>query len=153
MSQLQIGDKSPIFSLDNQNSKNTTLSAYKCHKLLVYFYPKANTPGCTKQSCDVSENLTALKKLGVAAIGISPDDPAKQQKFDEKYNLNFPLLCDTDHKIAEAYGVWGEKLMYGKKYHGIIRSSFLVDEKGKLIGVWYKVKPLDTVSNVKKLLA
>lgn len=153
MSKLQVGDKAPVFSLEDQNSEIITMSSYKGQKLLVYFYPKANTPGCTKQSCDVSENLAALKKIGVAAVGVSPDEPAKQKKFDDKYNLGFPLLCDTEHEVAEKYGAWGEKSMYGKKYFGIIRSAFLIDEKGKLLGVWYKVKPLDTVANVLKALA
>ena len=153
MPKLEAGDKAPVFTLENQEGEKVKLADFKGQKLLVYFYPKANTPGCTKQSCDVSENLAALKKLGVEAVGISPDDAAKQKKFDDKFSLGFPLLCDTEHEVAEAYGAWGEKSMYGKKYFGIIRSAFLVDEKGELLGVWYKVKPLDTVGNVMKVLA
>lgn len=150
---LEPGQKAPAFRLKNQHNKTTALADFKGRKLLIYFYPRANTPGCTVQSCAVGENLTALKKAGVDAVGISPDEPAAQLKFDQAYKLGFPLLCDTDHAVAEAYSVWVEKNMYGNKSMGILRSAFLVDEAGKLIGVWYKVKPDDTVPNVKTLLA
>ena len=121
------------------------LADYKGKKLLLFFYPKANTPGCTKQACSVSASSTDLKKLGIESVGISPDLPDKQMNFDLKYNLGFPLLSDPDHKTAKSYGAWGEKTMYGKKYEGILRSSFLIDEKGKILQAWYKVKPEDTV--------
>ena len=152
MSQLKPNDTAPNFELLNQNEKTISLSDFKGQKVLIYFYPKANTPGCTTQSCAVSESLPNFKKLNIVAIGISPDTPAKQKKFDEKYSLNFDLLCDTDHNVAQAYGVWGIKKMYGKEYEGIIRSSFLIDEQGKLISVWYKVSPADTVPNAMKEL-
>ncbi|MDP6524967.1 MAG: thioredoxin-dependent thiol peroxidase [Kiritimatiellia bacterium] len=152
MSTLSVGDKAPVFKLANQDGETVSLSAYKGKKLLIYFYPKANTPGCTTQSCAVSDALPDLLESGVAAIGISPDKPAAQKKFDDKYSLGFPLLCDMEHRVAEAYGAWGEKSMYGKKYMGIIRSAFLVDEKGKVRGAWYKVSPKDTVPNVQKVL-
>lgn len=145
--ELKIGDKAPVISLLDQDGKQVKLSDFKGKKILVYFYPKADTPGCTKQSCSVRDSEKQLKKTGVVALGISPDAPDKQKKFDDKYKLGFTLLCDTKHKVAEAYGVWQEKSMYGKKYMGIVRSSFLIDEKGKLTGVWYKVKPDDTVPN------
>jgi peroxiredoxin Q/BCP len=145
MPQLKPGDKAPAFSLANQQGATVKLSAFKGQKVLVYFYPKADTPGCTKQSCSVRDARPQLDKLGIAAIGISPDKPEAQQKFDTKFSLGFPLLADTDHAVAEAYGVWGEKSMYGRKYFGIVRSSFLIDEKGKIAHAWYKVSPDETV--------
>ena len=149
---LEVGDKVPVFKLKNQDEGETALKDFKGRKLLLYFYPKASTPGCTTQSCAVSESLADLKAAGVDAVGMSPDKPAAQKKFDDKYGLGFPLLCDEDHAVAEAFGVWGEKSMYGKTYMGIVRSAFLIDEKGVLEGVWYKVSPKDTVPNVRKLL-
>ena len=153
MAKLKVGDKAPAFSLLDQEGKEVLLSDFKGKKLLLYFYPKADTPGCTKQACSVRDASKELKKLGDAAIGISPDEPPKQKKFDDKYNLGFPLLSDPDNKVAKAYGAWGEKSMYGKKYKGIIRSSFVVDEQGKILQASYKVKPLDTVPNAKEVLA
>ncbi len=149
---LEVGSKAPAFSLVSQDEMVTSLSDFKGRKLLIYFYPKANTPGCTTQSCAVSDSLVELKAAGVDAVGISPDKPAAQKKFDEKYGLGFPLLSDENHALAETFGVWGEKSMYGKKYMGIVRSAFLIDEKGVLEGVWYKVSPKDTVPNVKGML-
>ena len=145
MAELKPGSKAPSFSLMDQNGKKVKLSDFKEKKLLLYFYPKADTPGCTKQACSVSASLKELKKHGIEAVGISPDLPEKQKKFDSKHKLGFTLLSDPDHKVAEAYGAWGEKSMYGKKYEGIIRSSFLIDEKSIVMQVWYKIKPEDTV--------
>ncbi|MBN2127896.1 MAG: thioredoxin-dependent thiol peroxidase [Sedimentisphaerales bacterium] len=153
MAQLKVGDKAPAFSLEDQTGKKVSLADFKGKKLLVYFYPKADTPGCTKQACSVRDSGKDLAKVNVAAVGISPDAPDKQKKFADKYDLAFPLLSDADHKVAQAYGAWGEKSMYGKTYEGIIRSSFLIDEKGKLLQVSYKVKPLDTVPNARAALA
>jgi thioredoxin-dependent peroxiredoxin len=149
---LKPGDKAPGFQLIDQYGKKTKLSDFKGKKLLVYFYPKADTPGCTKQACSVRDAMPDFASLGIAAVGISPDKPEQQSKFDKKYGLGFPLLSDVDHSVALAYGVWGEKKMYGKTYEGIIRSSFLIDEKGKIIDAWYKVSPADTVPNAKKAL-
>ena len=145
MAILETGSKAPAFNLMDQDGKKVRLSDFKGKKLLLFFYPKANTSGCTKQACSVSTSLKNLKQLGVEAIGISPDLPDKQMKFDLNHKLGFPLLSDADKKVARAYGAWGEKMMYGKKYEGIIRSSFLIDEKSKVIEAWYKVKPDDTV--------
>lgn len=152
MAQLKPGDTAPPFELVDQNGKKVKLSDFKGRKLLLYFYPKANTPGCTTQACSVRDAKDDLADMGVAALGISPDPPQQQKKFDEKYGLGFPLLADTDHKVADAYGVWGEKSMYGKKYEGIIRSSFLIDEEGKISQTWYKVSPKDTVPQARQTL-
>ncbi len=145
MDKLKAGDRCPDFSLSDQDGNTVELKDFNGSYLLVYFYPKAMTSGCTTQSCAVSEARDDFSKLSCKAVGISPDAPAKQKKFDEKYELGFPLLADEDHVAAEAFNVWGEKSMYGKKYFGIIRSSFLVDPYGKIIEAWYKVKPGDTV--------
>jgi peroxiredoxin Q/BCP len=152
MGQLKPGDIAPQFELEDQNGRKMKLSDFQGRKLLLYFYPKANTPGCTTQACSVRDARGDLDPMGVAAVGISPDTPGQQKKFDEKYGLGFALLSDTDHRVADAYGVWGEKSMYGKKYEGIIRSSFLIDEGGKILQAWYKVSPKDTVPNVREAL-
>ncbi|HUT64580.1 MAG TPA: thioredoxin-dependent thiol peroxidase [Spirochaetota bacterium] len=152
MAELGREDAAPDFDLPDQNGENVKLSDFSGKKVLVYFYPRADTPGCTKQACSVRDNMATLKSLGITVLGISPDTPAKQKKFDEKYGLGFPLLSDPGHKAAEAYGVWGEKSMYGKKLFGIVRSSFLIDGDGTVIDRWYKVKPLDTVEKATAVL-
>lgn len=146
MVKLKTGDKAPAFALPDQNGKKVKLSDFKGKRLLMYFYPKADTPGCTKQACEVRDAKAGLTRSKIASLGISPDLPDRQLKFYDKYHLNFPLLSDPDNKVAEAYGAWGEKSMYGKKYMGIIRSSFLIDEKGKIAEAWYKVKPEETAT-------
>jgi peroxiredoxin Q/BCP len=145
MATLAVGDKAPAFALKDQHGKLVRLSSFKGQRVVVYFYPKADTPGCTQQSCNLQDAFPQLKKLKSAVVGISPDPVEKQLKFADKYGLKFPLLADTDHKVAEAWGVWGEKSLYGRKIMGIVRSAFVVDEKGKLAGVFYKVSPKDTV--------
>jgi thioredoxin-dependent peroxiredoxin len=151
MAQLKVGDKAPDFTLLDQNGNKVKLSSLRGKSVLVYFYPKADTPGCTAQACGLRD---ILGEIGDAVVlGISPDPPARQAKFDQKYGLGFPLLADEDHAVAEAYGVWGEKKNYGKTYMGIIRSAFLVDEKGKLSEVWYKISPADTPKNLLAALA
>jgi peroxiredoxin Q/BCP len=144
---LKVGDKAPDFKLLDQQGQQVQLAKLvKQGRVFIYFYPKADTPGCTAQSCGLRDILGDVGDTAV--IGISPDAPAKQAKFDKKYTLGFPLLADEDHAVAEAYGVWTEKSMYGRKYMGILRSAFLVDEKGKLAEVWYKISPADTPKNL-----
>jgi peroxiredoxin Q/BCP len=153
MAQLQSGAAAPAFALLDQDGKTVSLSDYTGKKLLLYFYPKADTPGCTAQACSIRDEMPNLSDLGISAVGISPDQPAKLKKFKDKYDLNFPLLSDPEHQTADAYGTWGKKSMYGKEYEGIIRSSFLLDEQGKVIQAWYKVSPKDTVPLAKQALA
>jgi peroxiredoxin Q/BCP len=143
---LTTGDTAPAFSLSDQDGKTTKLSSFKGRKVLVYFYPKADTPGCTAQSCGLRDIAGQIGDTAI--VGISPDKPAKQKKFDTKYSLGFPLLADEDHAVAEAYEVWKEKSMYGRKYMGIERSAFLVDERGRVANAWYKVSPKDTPANL-----
>jgi peroxiredoxin Q/BCP len=145
---LKQGDPAPDFTLLDQEGESFELANARGHKVLVYFYPKADTPGCTTQACGLRDVLGEIGDTKV--VGISPDPPAKQKKFDDKYSLGFPLLSDEDHAVADAYGAWGEKSMYGKKYMGVIRSAFLVDESGALAEVWPKISPKDTP---KKLIA
>ena len=146
MTTLAAGDAAPDFALPDQSGRTVRLSDLRGRRVLVYFYPKADTPGCTQQSCGLRD--IAGDVGDTAIIGISPDAVAKQAKFDTKYSLGFPLLSDEDHGVAEAYDVWGEKSMYGKKYMGIVRSAFLIDEKGKIADAWYKVSPKDTPKNL-----
>jgi len=145
MGQLVTGLKAPDFSLRDQNGNTVNLSDYKGRKVLLYFYPKADTPGCTRQSCSVRDARQELGKLTVDVLGISPDPPEKQREFDLKYSLGFPLLADTDHATADAYGVWGAL--------GIERSSFLIDEEGRIIRAWYKVRAEDTVPKAMEMFA
>jgi peroxiredoxin Q/BCP len=146
---LKPGDKAPDFTLLDQNGEPFSLSkSLKARKVshFVYFYPKADTPGCTTQACELRD---ARPKIGdTVVLGISPDKPAKLEKFDTKYGLGFPLLADEDHAVAEAYDVWTEKSMYGRKYMGILRSAFLIDAKGTIEQAWYKVSPKDTTTNL-----
>ena len=153
MPTLKPGDKAPDFTLVDQHGEPFSLNkSLKARKVwhLIYFYPKADTPGCTQQACLLRD---ARVQIGdTAVVGISPDKPAAQAKFDTKYTLGFPLLSDTDHAVADAYGAWGEKSMYGKKYMGIIRSAFLIDEKGRVEQAWPKISPKDTTTNLLKSL-
>ena len=143
---LKPGDKAPDFTLLDQTGSPVSLADHKGHKVLVYFYPKADTPGCTAQACGLRDVLSDVGHTAI--VGISPDPPSRQRKFDEKYGLGFPLLSDEDHAVAEAYGVWAEKSMYGRKYMGIKRSAFLVDEKGRIAEAWYGISPKDTATRL-----
>jgi thioredoxin-dependent peroxiredoxin len=147
MTTLQTGDAAPPFELLDQHGDTVRLQGFQGRKLLVYFYPEADTPGCTTQSCSIRDHRQDLIGIGTEVVGISPDLPGKQLAFDRKYDLGFPLLSDPDHAVAEAWGTWGEKSRNGQTYMGIIRSSFLVDEEGRIEQAWYGVKPEDTVPN------
>jgi peroxiredoxin Q/BCP len=133
------GTKAPDFNLLADDGKKVKLSALKGKPVVVYFYPKDDTPGCTKEACAFRDQKKVLEKLGAVVLGISPDDAASHVKFRDKFQLNFPLLADTDHKVAEKYGAWREKNMYGKKSMGIQRSTFLIDKTGTIAKVWKKV--------------
>ena len=148
---LTPGDPAPEFSLIDQAGATVQLSDFRGRKVLVYFYPRADTPGCTAQSCGLRD--VAGQVGDTAIIGISPDPPPKQARFDAKYHLGFPLLADEDHAVAESYSTWGQKSMYGKKYMGITRSAFLIDADGKVEEAWYKVSPKDTAGNLLASLA
>ena len=152
MATLAAGDRAPAFTLLDQTGKKVKLSDFKGRNVVLYFYPKADTPGCTTQSCALRDAEPDLSKLDAVVLGVSPDTPEKQAKFDDKYGLGFPLLADTDHSVADKYGVWGEKVNYGRKYMGIIRSAFVIDGKGKIAGAFYKVSPKDTVPKATKAL-
>ncbi len=141
-----------MFVLMNQHGETVRLDDFHGRKLLVYFYPEADTPGCTTQSCDVRDHRQELADLGLDVVGISPDEPAAQLAFDEKFSLGFPLLADTDHAVAEAWGTWDEKMLYGKPYVGITRSSFLIDEEGRVQQAWYRVKADQTVPKARQAL-
>ena len=147
---LSPGDRAPAFTLLDQNGDKVALTSFKGRKVMVYFYPKALTPGCTTQSCllrDISGDV------GDAVIlGVSPDQPDRQKKFDDEHGLGFPLLSDPEHKVAEKYGVWGEKKNYGRTYMGIIRSAFLIGASGRIQEAWYKVSPKDTPTKLQKAL-
>lgn len=135
------GDPAPDFAMKASGGREVSLRSLKGSPFLLYFYPKADTPGCTKQACGIQEALPQLGRLGLAVIGVSPDALPPIEKFASKFRLEFPLASDADHSVAERYGVWVEKSMYGKKYMGVERSSFLVDAEGKVARVWRKVKP------------
>ena len=140
MAMLDVGDKAPAFSLEDQSGTTVKLSDFKGRKVVVYFYPKDDTPGCTREACAFRDEHSALQKAGAVVLGISPDSGPSHAKFAGKYKLSFPLLADTDHSVSEKFGAWGEKTLYGRKFMGIIRSTFLVDEAGKVARVWPKVK-------------
>lgn len=149
MIKLKTGDKAPAFKGVNENGEKISLSGYKGKKLVLYFYPKDDTPGCTAEACDLRDNYKMFKKKGYEILGVSPDKETAHQKFIAKYELPFSLVADTDHAIAEAYGTWGEKSMYGRKYMGILRTTFVIDEKGKIETVIEKV---DTKEHTKQIL-
>ena len=151
--ELKAGDPAPDFALEDQHGKTVTLSALRGKKVILYFYPRADTPGCTTQACSLRDAREALDSAGATVLGISPDKPTAQEKFDTKYGLGFALLSDPDHAVADAYGAWGERSMYGKKYMGIVRSAFVIDEQGRIVDAIYKVSPKDTVPKALEALA
>jgi peroxiredoxin Q/BCP len=143
---LNPGDSAPPFTLTDQHGDTVTLASFTGRKVLVFFYPRADTPGCTTQACGLRD---VAGRLGsTAVVGISTDPPAKQLKWDVKHGLGFPLLADVDHTVAEVFGVWVEKTLYGKKSMGVLRSAFLIDEQGRIEHAWYKISPADTPTNL-----
>jgi len=140
MSKLEPGARAPAFTLTDADGKKVSLSSFGGHKVVVYFYPRDDTPGCTKEACQFNDALSQFEGLGIPVIGISPDKAASHVRFRDKYGLQFPLLSDPDHTVMEKYGAWGEKTMYGKPTTGVIRSTFLINEKGKVARAWYGVK-------------
>lgn len=152
MEALNIGDQAPAFSAKDQNGNTVSLSDFSGKKVILYFYPKDNTPGCTAEACDFRDNYQSLKSEGYEVIGVSVDDEKSHQKFANKFELPFTLLADTEQQIVQAYGVWGEKSMYGKKYMGVNRSTFLIDEKGKIAQIITKVDTKNPTQQLKNLL-
>jgi len=138
---LKTGSKAPGFTLQSDGGKPLSLSDLQGGKVVLYFYPKDDTSGCTTQACEFRDNWAAVERAGALVLGVSPDDVGSHQKFKRKYSLPFPLLADPDHVVAERYGVWGEKSMYGRKYFGIHRTTFLIDEAGRIAKVFEKVRP------------
>lgn len=137
---LKEGDKAPLFKGVDQDGKMISLSDYRGNKLVLYFYPAADTPTCTVESCNLRDNFGLLKKKGYRVVGVSPDEVKDQKKFAVKYDLPFPLIADTDKKISMAYGVWDMKKLYGREYMGILRTTFLIDEKGKIEKIFLRPK-------------
>jgi peroxiredoxin Q/BCP len=142
---LKVGDTAPDFEALSDSGKTIKLSDFRGKRVVLYFYPKDSTPGCTTQACGFRDSYPTVEKRKGVVLGVSPDSVASHQKFKTNQKLPFPLVVDQDHAIAEAYGVWGEKSMYGKKYMGIIRSHFVIDEKGKIRDAQVKVSPADSV--------
>ena len=150
---LEVGDKAPAFTLLDAEGKKVSLSSYKGRKVIIYFYPAAMTPGCTKQACDFRDSLAQLNEAGLDVIGISPDKPEKLAKFRERDAVNFTLLSDPDKTTLTAYGAFGEKKLYGKIVEGVIRSTFVVDEKGKIEVAQYNVKATGHVAKLRRDLS
>ena len=151
-SRLAPGDAAPEFSLPDADGNEVSLSSVRGQRVIIYFYPAAMTPGCTKQACDFRDSLSSLAAAGFAVLGISPDSPAKLAKFREKEALTFPLLSDPDHAVEQAYGAYGEKMLYGKKSVGVIRSTFVVDPDGKIEKAQYAVKATGHVARLRQEL-
>ena len=148
MTTLKAGDKAPDFEAIIQDGSTIKLSDYKGKKIVLYFYPKDNTPGCTAESCNLKDNYSQLQADGYEVIGVSPDGEKSHQKFIDKYELPFSLIADTEKELHEAYGVWGEKSMYGKTYMGTLRTTFVIDENGVLEDVITKVKTKDHTAQI-----
>lgn len=137
---LEIGQAAPDFTLQDQDGNTVSMRELRGKKVVLYFYPKDNTPGCTKEACSFRDHFAALRDQGVVVLGVSPDSTASHRKFADKHQLPFTLLADPDHAVADAFGAWGEKTLYGKKFMGLIRSTFLIDEDGTIRHVWKKPK-------------
>jgi peroxiredoxin Q/BCP len=140
MAKLEAGAQAPAFTLPDQDGNPVSLDDFKGTRVLVYFYPGDDTPGCTKEACQFNDNLAGFQAAGVPVIGVSPDDDASHRRFRNKYGLAFPLLTDADHAVMDAWGAWGEKTRYGRTSVGVLRSTFLVDEQGRIQRAWHNVK-------------
>jgi peroxiredoxin Q/BCP len=149
MSKFTAGDKAPMFEGVNQNGQKISLNDFKGKKLILYFYPKDNTPGCTAESCNLNDNYEMWIKKGCEVVGVSPDNEKSHLKFIDKFGLKFNLIADTENKILEAYGAWGEKSMYGKKYMGVLRTTYIIDGNGIIEAVFDKV---DTKNHTKQII-
>ena len=152
MSILQAGINAPDFTLDTDKGESVKLSQFSGKKVILFFYPKANTSGCTKEACSFRDEYAGFQDKDVAVLGISPDSVKAQSNFSQKYNFPYHLLADTEHEVAEAYGVWALKKMYGREYHGILRTTFVIGEDGKILHVFEKVKPADHAKEVLEYL-
>ena len=150
---IEVGSRAPDFSLQASRGRTVSAEALRGSPYLLYFYPKADTPGCTTQACGMEEALPQLAQAGVAVVGVSPDPVRALDKFADKFSLTFPLASDAGHVLADAYGCWGEKKMYGKSYLGVLRSSFLIDGSGLVRAVWRDVKPAAHAADVRKAVA
>ncbi len=149
---IQAGVKAPNFSLLDDTGKERNLSDYLGQPVVLYFYPKDDTPGCTTEACNFRDDYSAYQEAGVTILGVSPDSPEKHTKFKSKYDLPFTLLADADHRVCDAYGVWGPKKFMGKKYDGVFRTTFLIDAKGNIVKVFENVKPADHSTEVLEAL-
>ncbi len=150
MSHLKAGDPAPDFTGLNEKGEEVSLSDFAGKKLILFFYPKDNTPGCTAEACNLRDHFEELKSKGFELLGVSPDSAKKHQNFINKFELPFPLIADTEHEMLKAYGAWGEKKMYGKTYEGVLRTTFVIDEEGKIEKVFEKVK---TKTHAEQILA
>jgi peroxiredoxin Q/BCP len=150
---LEAGESSPAFSLKDQDGDAVSSKELKGKWVVLYFYPRDNTPGCTREACAFRDEQASLKKAGAVVLGVSADSEASHQKFIKNYKLNFPLLVDEGHQVAEKFGAWGEKSLYGRKFMGMIRCTFLIDPKGKIAKVWPKVKVDGHAEQVREALA
>jgi peroxiredoxin Q/BCP len=149
---ISENQQAPEFELETDEGKKVKLSDFRGQKVILYFYPKDDTPGCTTQACDLRDHIQEIDSRGAVVLGVSPDDVASHKKFKEKYGLNFTLLADVDHEVAEQYGVWKEKNLYGRKTMGVERTSFVIDEKGNIAKVLPRVKPADHVGQILELV-
>lgn len=152
MTKLKVGDKAPDFEGINQDGEKVSLKDFAGKKLILYFYPKDNTPGCTAESCNLNDNYNHWLDKGFKVLGVSPDSVKSHQNFKNKYNLQFDLIADTEKEILQKYGTWGEKNMYGKKYMGVLRTTFVIDENGIIEEIFEKVKTKDHTNQIIKSL-
>ncbi len=148
MANLKKGDKAPMFEGINQNGEKISLTGFAGKKLILYFYPKDNTPGCTAESCNLNENYEMWIEKGFEVVGVSPDSEKSHLKFIDKFGLKFNLIADTEKEILQAYGAWGEKKLYGRVYMGVLRKTFVIDEKGEILEVFEKVKTKDHTNQI-----